>query len=103
MRRPQHPARRDQLLLDGREELVHALALLRLVVRQRCRADVETCCRAFLRRLDDAEVPLDDRAEIAAVVELLQDRVKYGLTERLRKLLLPLVAAVEKQMEVGEA
>ena len=37
--------------------------------------------------------------EIAAVVELLDDRVKYGLHDRLRKLLLPLVTAVEKQME----
>jgi hypothetical protein len=52
--------------------------------------------------LDAAEVPLDDRAEIAAVVELLIDRVKYGLSERLRKLLLPLVAAVESQMEESE-
>ena len=68
---------------------------------QRSTGDVETFCRAFLRRLSDAEIPLDDRAEIAAVVELLQDRAKYGLSERLRKLLLPLVAAVESQMEMS--
>jgi hypothetical protein len=102
MRRPQHPARRDQLVLDSREDLVRTLALLRLAVRRRNRGDVETSCRAFLRRLGGAEIPLDDRAEIAVVVELLQDRVKYGLTDRLRKLLLPLVAAVESQMEVCE-
>ena len=59
-------------------------------------------CRCFLRRLVDAPLPLDDRAEIAAAVELLQDRVKYGLHARLRKLLLPLVTAVESQMEIGE-
>ena len=102
MRRPQHPARRDELQLDAREDLARTLALLRLAVRQQCRANVESFCRALLRRLDDGEIPLDDRAEIAAVVELLRDRVKYGLTERLRKLLLPLVAAVESQMEASE-
>jgi hypothetical protein len=102
MRRPQHPARRDEERLDHREDLVRALSLVRLAVRQRNRIDVETNCRAFLRRLDAAEIPLDDRAEISAVVELLIDRVKYGLSERLRMLLLPLVAAVESQMEASE-
>jgi hypothetical protein len=102
MRRPQHAARRDQDRIDCREDLARTLSLVRLAVRQRNRIDVETNCRAFLRRLDAAEVPLDVRAEIAAVIELLIDRVKYGLSERLRKLLLPLVAAVENQMEESE-
>ncbi len=102
MQRPQYPSRRDQPQLDQREDLVRTLALLRRAVRERGRADVETFCRAFLRRLSDAEVRLDDRAEISALVELLQDRVKYGLTDRLRKLLLPLVAAVESQMEISD-
>ncbi len=100
MRRPQYPLRRDQSSFDAREDLVQTLALLRRAVRERGRADVETYCRAFLRRLADVEIRLDDRAEMSALVELLQDRAKYGLTDRLRKLLLPLVAAVECQMEI---
>jgi hypothetical protein len=102
MRRPQHATCRDLQQLDCREDLVHALARVRLAVKQRGRLDVETSCRGLLRRLADAEMPLDDRAEISAIVELLIDRVKYGLTERLRKLLLPLVAAMESQMEESE-
>ena len=102
MRCPQYPRRRDQERFDCREDLVRTLALLRLAVREQSRRDVETVCRSFLRRLSAAEMPLDDRAEMAAVVELLQDPHKYGLSERLRKLLLPLVAAVESQMEASE-
>jgi hypothetical protein len=101
MRRPQYPLQCDQPSFDAREDLVQTLALLRRAVRERGRADVETYCRAFLRRLADVEIRLDDRAEMSALVELLQDRAKYGLTERLRKLLLPLVAAVECQMEAS--
>jgi hypothetical protein len=100
MRRPQNLPHRDLERLDCREDLVRTLALVRLAVGERSRREVETACRALLRRLARAEMPLDDRAEMTAVVELLIDRVKYGLTDRLRKLLLPLVAAVESQMEL---
>ena len=73
-----------------------------VALTERAAGDVQARCRGFLRRLDDAPLPLDDLAEIAAAVELIQDRVKYGLHQRLRKLLLPLVTAVESQMEVSE-
>jgi hypothetical protein len=102
MRHPQHLARSEQRRADHREDLVRTLDLLRRALAQRGRADVETFCRGFLRQVGEAELPADDRAEMAAVVELLLDRVKYGLSERLRKLLLPLAAAVESQMELSE-
>jgi hypothetical protein len=102
MHRPQHPPRPAECRVDLRADLIRDLAALRRAVRERSRASVESLCRALLRRLSDAELPLDDRAEIAAVVELLLDRVKYSLSERLRILLLPLVAAMESQMQLSE-
>jgi hypothetical protein len=102
MRHPQNPTTDRQRRLDRQEDLALTLALVRRALAERVAGEVQARCRAFLRRLADSPLPPDDRAEIAAVVELLQDRVKYGLHRRLRKLLLPLVTAVETQMELGE-
>ncbi len=102
MRHPQHATHALCRPLDRLEDLACTLALVRRAVRERAAGDVRNHCRGLLRRLADAPLPPDDRAEIAAVVELLHDRVKYGLHDRLRKLLLPLVTAAESQMEVSE-
>jgi hypothetical protein len=102
MRHPQNPTSERQRRLDRLEDLTLTLALVRRALVERAAGDVQARCRCFLRRLDDAPLPPDDRAEIAAAVEFIQDRVKYGLHQRLRRLLLPLVAAVESQMEMSE-
>ena len=44
----------------------------------------------------------DDADEIRATIGLIEARVKFGIHERLRKFLLPLVAAVERQLEEAE-
>jgi hypothetical protein len=102
MRYPENPSRDRQRTLDRDDDLAAALALLRRAMQRQARTDVEGSCRGLLRRLAAAALPADDRAEVVAVVELLMDRVKYGLSQRLRKLLLPLVAAIETQMEICE-
>jgi hypothetical protein len=84
------------------EDLARTLAALRRAVRSRGRIDVETFCDCLVRRLAAAPIPSDDRDEMAATIDLVRQRVKYGLHERLRKFLLPLVEAVEKQMEMSE-
>jgi hypothetical protein len=101
MRHPQHLTAAEQCRADRLENLARSLGLLRRAVARRGRGDVETFCDGLAARLAAAPLADDDRAEIAAVVDLVRQRVRYGLHERLRKLLLPLVAAMENQLELS--
>src|SRR5947209_7913228 len=101
MRQPEYPARAELLREQSLDDLARTLALLRRAVRQRGRIDVETFSDCLERRLGVAPLAADDRAELAATVRFLRRRTEHGLSERLRQFLLPLVAALEKQMEIS--
>jgi hypothetical protein len=102
MHRPAHPTPEEETRLDRLEDASLALAALRKATARGDRIAIETCCWTFGRRL--ARAPLDggDADEIRATVGLIAARVKFGIHERLRKFLLPLVAAIERQLEEAE-
>ena len=95
-------ARERERALDCLEDAGLALAALRRAVARGDRAAIETLCRAFARRLDAAPLDGDDAEEIRATIDLIEARVRFGVHERLRKFLLPLVAAAERQLEEAE-
>lgn len=101
MRQPA-PAARQDLLLDRLDDLAAATAALRKAVGRGDRVAIETACWSLTRRLAAAPLEGDDEDEIRATVGLIEARVRFGLHERLRKFLLPLVAAVELQIEAAE-
>ena len=99
MRYPQHLTAAEQQRSDRLDDLARTLVVLRRAVRQGPRTDVEAACHGLLARLAAAPLAADGREEIAAVVRLIRGRAACGLDDRLRKLLLPLVAAAESQLE----
>jgi len=102
MHRPAHPAAAEERRLDRLEDAGLALAALRRSVARGDRASIETFCLSFARRLAAAPLDGDDADEIRATIGLIQARAMFGIHERLRKFLLPLVAAVEMQLEEAE-
>ena len=102
MHRPAHPTRAEEERLDRRADLGLALAALRRSLARGDRLAVETYCHSFVRRLAAAAYAADDADEIHATLDLLAARVQFGLHERLRKFLLPLVTALELQVEAAE-
>ena len=102
MHRPANPTTQQEGRLDRLEDLGLALAALRKTIIRGDRVAVEIACWAFARRLADAPLDGDDRDEIRAALGLIEARVKFGLYERLRKFLLPLIAAIERQLEEAE-
>ena len=96
------PARQEQSRLDRLEDLGLALAALRRAVVRGDRIAIETACWALVRRLAVAPIDGDDEDEIRATVRLIEARVKFGVHERLRKFLLPLVSAAQQQLEEAE-
>jgi hypothetical protein len=102
MRRPEYPSALDQCRLDRLDDLASAVASLRRAVAQGDRIAVETCCWIVARRLAAAPIEGDDQDEISATVRLVEAQVKFGMHQRLRKFLLPLVTALELQIEEAE-
>lgn len=102
MHRPSHLARQEEERLDRRQDAGLALAALRRGVARGDRLAIQTYCFSFTRRLAAAALDGGDEDEIRATVAHLEARVQYGVHERLRKFLLPLVAALETQLEEAE-
>ncbi len=102
MHRPANPSTEQERRLDRREDASLALAALRRAVARGDRIAIETACWTLLRRLAAALLDGDDQDEIQATIGLVEARVKFGIHERLRKFLLPLVAAIERQLEEAE-
>ena len=102
MHRPACPTREQDRRLDRLEDAGLALAALRKAIARGDRIAIETCCRTFARRLAAAPLDGEGEEEIQATAGLIEARVKFGIHERLRKFLLPLVAAIERQLEEAE-
>ncbi len=102
MHRPAHLAAAAEQRLDRLQDAGSAAAALRRAVARGDRVAVETFCRLLARRLALAPIESDDADEIRATIGLLEARVKFGIHQRLRRFLLPLVAAVESQIEEAE-
>ena len=101
MHRPEHLTTRQERRLDRLEDC-----------RGRGRAPQGGGPRRSDRRRDllllarpaagAAPIDGDDEEEIRATLGLIEARVRFGIHERLRAFLLPLVAAVERQIEEAE-
>jgi len=102
MHRPADPMREEEQRRDRLEDAGLALAALRRSVARGDRLAIETFCLSFTRRLAAAAIDGDDEDEIRATIELIAARLKFGIHQRLRKFLLPLVAAAEVQLEEAE-
>ena len=102
MHRPANPTTQQQQRLDRLEDAGLALASLRKAIARGDGLSIETFCWTFSKRLAVAALDGDDEDEIRATVGLVEARVKFGIHERLRKFLLPLVAAIELQLEEAE-
>ena len=102
MHRPARPTADQERRLDRLEEAGLALAALRKALARGDRTAIETFCLGFHRRLALAPLEGDDADEIDATVALIEARVKFGIHQRLRRFLLPLAAAVERQLEEAE-
>ncbi len=102
MHRPANPTREEERRLDRREDLGLALAALRRSIARGDRTAIETFCFSCTRRLAAAGLDGDDEEEIRATIGLIEARVKFGVHQRLRKFLLPLVTALELQLEEAE-
>ncbi len=102
MHGPAHLTTEQECRFDRLEDAGLALAALGRGVARGDRTAIETFCLSFARRLEAAPIDGDDAEEIRATVGLIEARVKFGIHERLRKFLLPLVAAVERQLEEAE-
>jgi hypothetical protein len=102
MRQPQHLAADRQRQFDRLDDVALASAALRAAVARRDRVAIETCCASLARRLALSPIDFDDADEIRATIRLIEAQVKFGVHERLRKFLQPLVAAVECQIEEAE-
>jgi len=79
-----------------------ALAALRRCVARGDAPAIATSCGTLSRRLAATPLEGDDVEEIRATLRLIEARVKFGVHQRLRKFLLPLVAAIERQLEEAE-
>jgi len=102
VRRNAHLTAEEELRFDRFEDLGCALDGLRQAIGGGDRISIETHCWTLVRRLGVAPIDGDDEHEICATVRLIEARVKCGVYERLRKFLLPLVAAIERQIEEAE-
>jgi hypothetical protein len=102
MRHPQHPTPDHERQADRLQDLAAALAALRKAVAGGDRPAVENGCRTLVRRLAAAALPGDDETEIRATIGLLEAQVRFGIQARLRRFLLPLVSALERQVEEAE-
>ncbi len=102
MHRPANLTADEERRLDRLEDVASAAAALRRAVARCDRPAIETFCRSLVRRLALAPLEGDDKDEIGATVGLIEARVKFGIHQRLRRLLLPLAAAVERQIEEAE-
>ncbi len=102
MHRPAHLAAAEERRFDRLEDLASSSAALRKAVLRGDRVAVETFCGGLLRRLALAPLEDDDADEIRATLGLLEARVRFGIHARLRRFLLPLVTAIERQIEEAE-
>ena len=99
---PSHPAAARERRHDRLEDAALALAALRKAVIGGDRLAIETFCLALARRLAAAPLADDDADEIRATIGLVEARLEFGVHERLRRFLLPLVTALELQFEAAE-
>jgi hypothetical protein len=102
MHRPANAPHEEQRRLERLEDVASAVAALRRAIAQGDRLSIETFCWALARRLARAPLDGDDVDEICATIHLIEAQVKFGLHERLRKFLLPLATAIERQLEEAE-
>ncbi len=102
MHRPAHLSREEEQRLDRLQDVGSALAALRKAVAQGDRVSIETTCWTLARRLAAVPIDSDDEDEICATIRLVEAQVKFGLHQRLRRFLLPLVTAIELQIEAAE-
>ncbi|MGO9114332.1 MAG: hypothetical protein ACLP9L_34380 [Thermoguttaceae bacterium] len=100
-----HPANltaREERRLDRLEDVGSALTALRKAIERGDRISIETFCWTLARRLAVSPIDGNDQDEICGTIGLIEARVKFGIHERLRQFLLPLVAALEGQIEEAE-
>ena len=102
MRQPAHPTAAEQRRFDRLEDVGAAVASLGKAIVRGDRISIETFCWTLARRLAVSPIDVDDEDEICATIRLIEVRVKFGIHERLRTFLLPLVAAIEQQIEEAE-
>ena len=102
MHGPANPTAEQDRRLDRLEDAGLALAALRKAIAQGDRVWIETFCWTFARRLAAGADRRRRREEISATIGLIEARVKFGVHQRLRKFLLPLAAAVQRQLEEAE-
>ncbi len=86
---------------DRLEDLSATLASLRRAITRGDRIAIETYCHAFCRRLDRSPIDMDDVEELRALATHLASRVKFGVYERLAQIPMPLVSALESQLETA--
>jgi hypothetical protein len=102
MHQPAHLSAAEERRLDRLEDVGSALASLRQAIVRGDRISIETFCWTLARRLAVSPIEGDDEDEICATIGLIEARVKFGIHQRLRNFLLPLVAAIEGQIEEAE-
>jgi hypothetical protein len=102
VRHPDHPTAAEEQRLDRLQDLGSALDSLRRAIVRGDRISIETFCWTLARRLAVSPIDGDDEDEIRATIGLIEARVKFGIHQRLRNFLLPLVAALEGQIEEAE-
>ena len=101
MHRPAHLAAAEEWRFDRLEDLASASAALRKAVLRGDRVAVETFCGGLLRRLALAPLEDDDADEIRAMSASSKARVRFGPCAA-ETLPLPLVTAIERQIEEAE-
>jgi hypothetical protein len=103
MRQPQHLSHEQQRQCDRLQDVGSALAAVRKAAAGGDRLAIQASCGSLARRLAVAPIDGGDEDEICATIRLIETRTKFGVPPRLRRFLLPLVAAVEWQIEEAEA
>ncbi len=103
MRRPAHVPAEQERRHDRLDDLGLAIDALGRTIARGDRLAIETACWTIARRLTAAAIEGDDAEEISATVGLIEARVRFGVHERLRRFLLPLAAAVQRQVEEAES
>ena len=103
MHRPENLSREQERQCERSENISMALGHLRKSVECGDRLRIETACFGLAGRIyGSPDINVDDAEEIGRTLLFIKNRLKFGLHERLRKFLSPLVTAVEAQIEEAE-
>ena len=84
------------------DDLGLAVESLRRAVTSKTRACIHAMCDYVECCMTTSTIDGDDEDEITAVLALIKYRVQFGVYERLRQMLLPLVDAIHSMIERAE-